>query len=131
MWKFLGKGWKTVTGALIFGVGLVMSLAPVGIIPPEVIKIAQTIGAALAALGIAHKAERLDSTTPTPEKVAAAGCQCDKVAINMTVTRGSMDKSIKPSGKGKKKGGKKPPAKQMPVPSNKQRMVPTTMRSFT
>jgi hypothetical protein len=64
IWALLGTGWKTVTGALLFLVGLAASLAPMGFIPPEIIKIFETIGLGLAALGIAHKIERIDPTTP-------------------------------------------------------------------
>lgn len=68
MFSFLGRGWKTITGAILWSVahaGLVT--ATVGLVAPtqadRISTIVANIGGALAALGLAHKAERLDTTT--------------------------------------------------------------------
>jgi len=68
MWRFLGKGWKTVTGAAIWAVantGIVTAVTgALGISGTTVSDVIGKIGAALVVLGLAHKAERLDKTTP-------------------------------------------------------------------
>jgi ABC-type sulfate transport system substrate-binding protein len=68
MWKFLGKGWKTVTGAAIWAVGhtgvVTVVATAVGISGDVTTAVIEKIGAALVVLGLAHKVERLDKTTP-------------------------------------------------------------------
>ena len=69
MWKFLGKGWKTVTGAALWAVGNSGIVAAIGgalgVSASLTQEIITKVGAALVVLGLAHKAERLDSTTPS------------------------------------------------------------------
>lgn len=66
--RFLGKGWKTVTGAAVWVVGhsgIVGTIAGlVGVSSGVVDGVITKIGAALVVLGIAHKIERNDKTTP-------------------------------------------------------------------
>lgn len=68
MWKFLGKGWKTVTGAAIWAVAhtgvITVVTGAIGIPGSAIEDVIGKIGAALALLGLAHKTERLDATTP-------------------------------------------------------------------
>ena len=68
MWKFLGKGWKTITGAAVWAVahtGVITAVTgAVGISGTVVEEVIGKLGMALAILGLAHKAERLDKTTP-------------------------------------------------------------------
>lgn len=72
MWKFLGKGWKTVTGAALWAVGntgiVTLITGAVGISGSLVSEILTKVGAALVVLGIAHKIERADPSTPPQVK---------------------------------------------------------------
>lgn len=70
MFGFMGKGWKTVTGALLWATGHATLVSTVlrltGIhLPFDVDHVLQTVGGALTAVGVAHKIERVDPTTPS------------------------------------------------------------------
>lgn len=64
--KILGTGWKTITGAIGWALGhsgvlgLVLKLAGVDTHGVDVNAILQAIGSALAAIGLAHKVQRVD-----------------------------------------------------------------------
>lgn len=65
--KILGTGWKTLSGTILWAVGhsgaLSLLLTLIGVHVPDGVDltaIVQAIGASLAAVGLAHKANRID-----------------------------------------------------------------------
>lgn len=62
MFRFLGRGWKTVSGATLWALAHIGVLQAIGV-PDGITDAVTKVGAALAALGLAHKVERADPTT--------------------------------------------------------------------
>lgn len=62
--KILGTGWKTVTGAIAWALGhtglITTLLGLAGVHVANLDGILQSIGAAVAAVGVAHKINRFD-----------------------------------------------------------------------
>lgn len=51
-------GWKTITGALVWGVGTLMQPGVFDILPDSVGKAVATVGAVLSAVGLRHAVEK-------------------------------------------------------------------------
>lgn len=47
-------GWKTITGGLLYGIGIASQPDVLAILPPQAGGLVQAIGVVLAALGIRH-----------------------------------------------------------------------------